>query len=213
MIRLAARNNAHADVLTAIPDSTADKYVDYTYGRDGVKWMLKEGAPQLYLLDAKRTARISLLGAAPTEVDIPVGVYVPQADEPTSFTFSLPEKEAFDGYKNVWLIDYQLNRYTNLMEEDYEVTLESGENNRRFAVRIGGFPMADKNGKRSYLVFAHDGILHVRGLIPGDQIALYAPSGQILCTATASASEWTSPLPVQSGYVVRVNDTAHKVLR
>ena len=213
MIRLAARNNPHADVLTAIPDSTADKYVDYTYGRDGVKWMLKEGAPQLYMLDAKRTARISLLGAAPTEVDIPVGVYVPKADEPTSFTFSLPEKEAFDGYKNVWLIDYQLNRYTNLMEEDYEVTLESGENNRRFAVRIGAIPMADKNGKRSYLVFAHDGTLHVRGLIPGDQIALYAPSGQLLCTATASASEWTSPLPVQSGYVVRVNDTAHKVLR
>jgi len=213
MIRLAARNNPHADVLTAIPDSTADKYVDYTYGRDGVKWMLKEGAPQLYLLDAKRMARISLLGAAPTEVDIPVGVYVPQADEPTPFTFSLPEKEAFAGYSSVWLIDYQLNRYTNLMEQDYEVTLESGENNRRFAVRIGGFPMTDKNGKRSYLVFAHDGILHVRGLIPGDQVALYAPSGQILCTATASSSEWTTPLPIQSGYVVRVNDTSHKVLR
>ena len=202
------------DILTLIPDVNADKTVNYTYGRDAVKWMSSTNSAQIYMLDAKRMNRISLLGAAPTEIDIPMGVYIPAANGigPSPYTFSLPEREAFDGYEYVWLIDYQLNRYVNLLFEDYDVDLEPGEYNHRFAVRIGGYPKTDLNGQRDYVVFAFDGTLYVRGLVEGDRISLYAPSGQLVTHATATTAEWSMPLYYQSGYVVKVNDKAYKVV-
>ena len=178
-----------------------------------MKWQANMLSPQMYLLDSKRLSRISLLGAAPTEVDIPLGVYVPQNDQMANdFTFSLPEKEAFEGYRYVWLIDYALRRYTNLMEEDYTASIEPGTNNTRFAVRIGGFPKTGADGKRQYVVFATDRTLYVRGLVSGDKITVYTSSGKLVRTVTASGSEFTMPLPVISGYVVKVNDTSHKVI-
>ena len=105
-----------------------------------------------------------------------------------------------------------LNRFTNLLDEDYTVSLEAGENNTRFAVRIGGYPKTDDKGRRQYVVFAHDGTLYVRGLVAGDRITVYAPSGQLVTHATATTTEWTMPLYYQSGYVVKVNDRAYKVL-
>ena len=202
------------DILTLMPDVNADKTVNYTYGRDAVKWMSSTNSAQIYMLDAKRMNRISLLGAAPTEIDIPMGVYIPAANGigPSPYTFSLPEREAFDGYEYVWLIDYQLNRYVNLLFEDYDVDLEPGEYNHRFAVRIGGYPKTDLNGQRDYVVFAFDGTLYVRGLVEGDRISLYAPSGQLVTHATATTAEWSMPLYYQSGYVVKVNDKAYKVV-
>ena len=198
-----------SDILTVMPDSTAGKNVQYSYGRDGIKWQANSQTAQVYLLDSKRLSKISLLGAAPTEVDIPLGVRVP---EETELTFSLPEKEAFGDYSHVWLIDYALNRYTNMLNEDYTVSLEAGENNTRFAIRIGGFPKTDKNGRRQYYVFAMDGTLYVRGLVEGDKITVYSQAGQLVHTATASGSEFKMPLRYAAGYVVKVNDTAHKVV-
>ena len=217
-----------SDILTIIPDSTVSKNVQYSYGRDGMKWQANTRIPQVYLLDSKRLSRISLLGAAPTEVDIPLGVYVPndlsaisnqqsaisnqQSAISTDFTFSLPEKEAFAEYPYVWFIDYHLNRYTNLLEGDYTVSLESGEHNSRFAVRIGGFPKVDQEGQRSYYVFVMDGTLYVRGLVEGDRITVYSQAGQLVHTATATGAEFTLPLQYASGYVVRVNDKSFKVV-
>lgn len=217
IIRMASRRpgstrSQSSDLLTLMPDSAADKYVQYSYGRDGVKWQANDSSAQVYLLDSKHLSRISLLGAAPIEVDIPLGVYVPQSAQSSIFSFSLPERAAFAGYGYVWLIDYELNRYTNLLDEDYEASLDAGEHNRRFAVRIGGYPRTDANGKRQYLVFSSDGTLFVRGLVPGDRISVWSPTGQLVHTATAASPEWSMPLLYQSGYLVRVNDTSHKVL-
>jgi hypothetical protein len=174
-----------------------------------MKWLSNEDLAQIYMLDSKYLSRVSLLGAAPTEVDIPVGVSVPYADE---YTFSLPEKEAFSDYAYVWIIDKQHNRTVNLLEQDYETEIEPGEHNKRFAVRIGGFPLDNGNGKRRYIVYTHLRVLHIRGLIAGDKIDIYSPSGQHVYSTTASTTEWTLPLSYQSGYIVKVNDQPHKVL-
>ena len=209
----AKRSNAQddilSDIMTIIPDSTASKTIQYSYGRDGMKWLSNEDLAQIYMLDSKYLSRISLLGAAPTEVDIPVGVSVPYADE---YTFSLPEKEAFKDYAYVWLIDKQHNRTINLLEQDYETDIAKGENNSRFAVRIGGFPLTDSKGKRQYIVFTHSQSLFIRGLVKGDKIDIYTPSGQLICSATATAPEWSKPLFYQSGYIVKVNDRPYKVI-
>ena len=215
-----------SDFLTAIPDAAARKDVRYNYGRDGIKWSTNTATPQLYMMDAARTSRISLLGAAPTEVDIPLGVYIPNLTPTLSsgegasplrgdgreVSFSLPEKEAFAGYEYVWLIDYRLNRFTNLQEEDYTVELEPGETNDRFAFRIGGFPKTDKDGARQYVVYSYEGSLFVRGLVAGDRITVYSASGKLIHQAVASGYEYTTPLTYQNGYIVKVNDRAHKVL-
>ena len=198
-----------SDILTFFPDSTASKTVGYSYGRDGIKWTSNDGSAQVYMLDAKRISHISLLGSAPTEVDIPIGVYAPEGE---LFTFSLPEKEAFAGYEYIWLIDYEQKRYTNLLDEDYEVSLEPGENNHRFAVRIGPFPLTDEKGKRSYVVYTYSSQLFIRGLIAGDKIDIYTPEGKHVYSDVASSTEWQMPLFYQTGYIVKVNDKPHKVL-
>jgi hypothetical protein len=208
-----------SDYLIAMPDSTIDKNVEYRYGRDGVKWMItnKEqiaNSAAFYLLDSKRLARISLLGAAPTEMDIPVGVNIPREDEATttSYTFSLPKKDAFADYQYVWFIDYEHNMYTNLLTEDYTVSLPAGENNTRFAIRIDGYPKVNKNGERQYIVYAYNGTLYVRGLVEGDKIDVYSTSGQHINSTIATGTEFTMPLYDTSGYLIKVNDTSHKVV-
>ena len=216
-MRIASNNGARAaDILTVIPDSTADKAVRYSYGRDGVKWVSNDSVPQIYLLDAKRLASLSLLGAAPTEVDIPLGVSIPAGEkmtnDPSSIIFSLPERIAFADYRYVWLIDRQYNRYTNLLEENYEVELEPGTHNQRFALRIGGYPITNEKGQRQYVVFTHEGSLYVRGLIPGDRIDIYSPDGKLLHHAVAGDNEYVRTIGYQTGLVVKVNDQSHKVL-
>ena len=212
VLRIASNNGARAaDILTVIPDSTADKAVRYSYGRDGVKWVSNDSVPQIYLLDAKRLASLSLLGAAPTEVDIPLGVYVP-AINANAFVFSLPDREAFADYAYVWLIDYAKKRYTNLLDEPYETDIQPGVHNTRFALRIGGFPKTDNHGKRQYTVFANDGMMYIRGLVPGDQITVYSAAGQLVRSAVATGYEFTMPLNLQTGYVARINGVAYKVL-
>ena len=204
-----------SDILTVLPDREADKTIRYSYGRDGIKWLTSTDDAQVYMLDSKRQSRISLLGSAPTEVDIPLGVIVPVTDNPspaTAYTFSLPEKEAFADYEYVWVIDYKLNRTVNLLEHDYEVEIPSGEHNGRFALRIGGFPKTDANGQREYVIFSYGGTLFIRGLIKGDRIDIYAPSGQHIFSTIATDSEFSIPLDYQSGYIIKVNDTAKKVV-
>lgn len=198
-----------SDYLVAMPDSTALKNVQYTYGRDAIKWSTNKRTAQLYMLDNKRQTRISLLGNAPTDVDIPLGVKVSAEDQ---YTFDLPAKEAFADYAYVWLIDYKHNRYTNLKEQDYSVSLEPGENNTRFALRIGKYPKTDSAGKRQYVIYAYQGKLFVRGIIPGDRITVYSPSGKLVHTAIASGYEYSTQLLDQISYVVQVNDVPCKVL-
>ncbi len=212
------------DVLTFIPNDKADKSVSYTYGRDGVKWQSNTGLAQVYMLNMNRTQQISLLGSAPTEVDIPLGVYIPSeqssapargseyvADE-MQYTFSLPEKEAFAGYPYIWLIDYEQNDVVNLLEQDYTVSMTSGTTNHRFAVRIGGLPYSDSNGRRQYMVYTENSTLYVRGLLKGDRISVYNETGQMLINTTATTTHFSSPLPLHHGYVVKINDAAQKVI-
>ena len=202
-----------ADMLTLIPDSTVSSKVQYAYGRDGIKWTANENLPQMYAMDAKGLSRLSLLGAAPVEVDIPLGLHVPDSYNGYNFTFSLPDKEPYEPYPYVWLIDYEAKTFVNLQNEDYTLPLEAGEYTKRFAIRIGGFkknrPAATET---SYVIFASGGTLYVRGTQAGDRITVYTTAGQLVASGIAEGDEWTMLLPLQTGYIVRVNDTAQKVL-
>jgi hypothetical protein len=69
-----------------------------------------------------------------------------------------------------------------------------------------------KDGKRQYIVFSHDGMLYVRGVVAGDRIVVYGPSGKAMVNAVATGTEFSTELPYQSGYIVRVNDYGTKVV-
>jgi len=230
ILRMSSGRGNQTDFLTVIPDANADKNVRYSYGRDGMKWLTNANSAQVYLLDSKRQSRISLLDGAPTEVDIPLGVQIPVSDGPSSvarrssgesyhdeddtrYTFALPEKEAFAGYDYVWLIDYANKCHINLLEQEYETVIESGQHNDRFALRFGRFSKPGKQSAGAYTVFAHDGTLFIRGLVQGDKIEVYTTTGHNIFSGTASsASEWTMPLFYQAGYIVKVNDLPYKVV-
>ena len=206
------------DMLKVMPDDEVEKQVTYSPGRDGVKWMTKE-SPQLYLLTDMRDSRLSLLGSAPTETDMQLGVYIPStssdggnADAFNLYTFSLPEKEAFEEYRYVWLTDHKLNRVTNLLESSYTVPLEAATDNTRFSLKIGGFPIESEKG-RDYIVYVHDHTLYVRGLIAGDKIAVYGVNGAMIVNTTSKGTEFIYPIPYGQGvYSVRVNDCGKKVI-
>jgi len=217
------------DMLKVMPDDEVEKQVTYSPGRDGVKWMMKE-SPQLYLLTDMRDSRLSLLGSAPTETDLQLGVFIPSANSEAGrsgavaasdggssdafnlYTFSLPEKEAFEEYRYVWLTDHKLNRVTNLLESSYTVPLEAATDNTRFSLKIGGFPIESEKG-RDYIVYVHDHTLYVRGLIAGDKIAVYGVNGAMIVNTTSKGTEFIYPIPYGQGvYSVRVNDCGKKVI-
>ena len=228
IVRISRRNAGQSDYITVIPDSTASQRIEYRYGRDGVKWASDGSQTASYILDNNRTSKVSLLGAAPIDTDIPLGIFIPDAASSqqqkiksqlandqlaNATTFSLPEKEAFSQYKYVYLIDYERHSYVNLLDNDYTVDLEPGRYDKRFALRIGGYSIQDEWGKRTYTVFVQNGDLHVHGLVRGDHVTVVAPSGQLVAQGYSSGASFVTPLPVVSGYVVKVNDYAQKVLR
>ena len=208
--------DGEGDVLNVLPDEDAEKQFTYTIGRDGVKWILND-MPQLYML-AGKNSKLSLAGAAPTEIDLPLGVNIPASadstlwDKSTLYTFSLPEPEAFEKYENVWLIDRSLNRVVNLLQDDYTVNLQPQTDNSRFLLRIGGYPLGSLD-KREYIVYTFNETLYIRGLMDGDKISIYTPTGALVKTEIVNGiSEYSTPLNHQSGYIVKVNDYGQKVV-
>ncbi|MBQ9440123.1 MAG: hypothetical protein IJU35_06010 [Paludibacteraceae bacterium] len=199
---------SYGDVIDIYPDENADKNIHYVIGRDGVKWMLNEELNSLYALNTAKTTPLSLLGQAPTETDIPLGVNIAQDN---MFTFFLPDADAYSQYEYVWLIDRKLNRTVNLLEGNYTVALNSGRDNDRFLLRFGGAPVGDATN-RQFIVFAHDGTLNIRGLMRGDKISVFSATGKLVHKSTATQPEFSTPLYVTGNYVVRVNNTTHKVI-
>lgn len=203
---------SEGDMLQVEPDENTDKQLDYLSGRDGIKWTMPD-VPQLYLLSDKTNTRMSLAAQAPTETDLKLGVNIPNNfNTSTLFTFSLPNKEPFDKYQNIWLIDKAENHVTNLLETDYTTSVSQGNNNSRFLLRIGGMPLV-KDGQREYIIFSYQHQLFIRGLIAGDEISVYSAAGQLILHTTANQTEFTAELPQTQGiYNVRVNDKSQKVV-
>jgi len=195
------------DILRVEPDENAQQQVTYNLGRDGVKWQTKD-MPQLYMLSSDNT-RLSLAGSVPVETDLPLGISLPKYEDmpqgKMTYTFSLPERDAYQDYTYVWIIDKAKNRTINLQETDYQVTLQDGEQNKRFLLRFGGVPIGTPDN-RQYIIYTYGGMLYIRGLISGDKITVYSASGQMLNSLTVEGPEYSQPLPVQGGYVIRVND-------
>lgn len=86
------------DVVEICPEQDADEEISYHPGNDGLKWYaLNEELAHIYVPSISGL-RLSLVSKAPVEVEIPLGVTIPEAGE---YTIALPSPQAYSEFEAV----------------------------------------------------------------------------------------------------------------
>ena len=198
----------YADYVELHPSESANPAMPYRLGSDGLKWSaFDQQQPQLYVLNENETP-LSLVGAAPVETDIRLGV---NAAGRSTLTIAMPSPESFADYGHVWLTDHAKGIVTDLMQQSY--SFKTGGNvslSDRFTLRIGSRPDVEEAVRPSYQILIRKQHLTVKGLTVGDRISIYTAGGALVTHATAADTEYHADL-ADGIYVVRVNGMAKKV--
>ena len=63
----------------------------------------------------------------------------------------------------------------------------------------------------SFQAFMHDGLLHVSGLVPGEQLTIYSVTGALVYQTIASSTETDLPLNVKGLYLIKAGNRTVKV--
>lgn len=211
------------DLITVAPNAEAEKVLTYRHGTDGVKLpALDDEAPLVYLLSAEGTP-LSLAADAPTEVEMPLGI---RAAKSGSYTFTLPYREAYEEYQHVWLSDHATGTVTDLMADDYTLTVtaddavatRSGEGDSSqgygLTLQIGGMRpgITDLNhDSGSYRIGVDHELVKVYGTRDGDTVAIYTAGGALVVRGTASGDMFQQRV-TPGVYVVRVNGYSKTVV-
>lgn len=205
---------AGSDAVQLTPDDDAEELADYQLNYDGVKMMaMNKDLPQVYALNASGS-RLALVGSAPVEQEINVGLYAAKADE--QYTFSLPNRESFAVYGSVWLKDNHAGIVTDLMTEDYTCMAKMvGRDENRLTIQIGGpAPVISPDGSQidgNHVVYIRDGVLYISRLIKGQTIQIYTVDGRLIHQTIAE--EDTYRTAVSPGiYLVKIDDDRYKAM-
>lgn len=134
--------------------------------------------------------RLSLVSKAPVEVEIPLGVTIPEAGE---YTIALPSPQAYSEFEAVWLIDHQTGTITNLLEQNYVLNAAvTGDINNRLTLKFGKAKTEDWKLNTGILdvikVTARNGRVHLRGIGEDEQIRIYNTRGVVVFSGPASQS-------------------------
>ena len=211
------------DLITVAPNAEAEKVLTYRHGTDGVKLpALDDEASLVYLLSAEGTP-LSLAADAPTEVEMPLGI---RAAKSGSYTFTLPYREAYEEYQHVWLSDHATGTVTDLMADDYTLTVtaddavatRSGEGDSSqgygLTLQIGGMRpgITDLNhDSGSYRIGVDHELVKVYGTRDGDTVAIYTAGGALVVRGTARGDMFQQRV-TPGVYVVRVNGYSKTVV-
>lgn len=196
-----------SDAVQLNPDSEVTELTDFQLNYDGVKLLsMNNRLPQIYALD-NRGSHLSLMGSAPVEKEISLGFYAAKSD--ASYTFSLPNREAFASYGGVWLKDNLTGITCNLLEEDYTLTTtRTGNHSDRLTVQIGGTaPTPSLEGWRNdnaHVVHVADGTLRLNHLQTGKSIRVYTTDGRLVHQSIATGNTHTITVPVGT-YIIIYN--------
>ena len=196
-----------SDAVQLNPDSEVTELTDFQLNYDGVKLLsMNNRLPQIYALD-NRGSHLSLMGSAPVEKEISLGFYAAKSD--ASYTFSLPNREAFASYGGVWLKDNLTGITCNLLEEDYTLTTtRTGNHSDRLTVQIGGTaPTPSLEGWRNdnaHVVHVADGTLRLNHLQTGKSIRVYTTDGRLVHQSIATGNTHTIAVPVGT-YIIIYN--------
>ena len=205
---------AGSDAVQLNPDDDAEELADYQLNYDGVKMMaMNKDLPQVYALNASGS-RLALVGSAPVEQEINVGLYAAKADE--QYTFSLPDRESFAVYGSVWLKDNHAGIVTDLMTEDYTCMAKMvGRDENRLTIQIGGLaPVISPDGSQidgNHVVYIRDGVLYISRLIKGQTIQIYTVDGRLIHQTIAEEDSYRTA--VSPGiYLVKIDDDRYKAM-
>ena len=211
---LCVASAAGSDAVQLTPDDDAEELADYQLNYDGVKMMaMNKDLPQVYALNASGS-HLALVGSAPVEQEIGLGLYAAKADE--QYTFSLPDRESFAVYGSVWLKDNHAGIVTDLMTEDYTCMAKMvGRDENRLTIQIGGpAPVISPDGSQidgNHVVYIRDGVLYISRLIKGQTIQIYTVDGRLIHQTIAE--EDTYRTAVSPGiYLVKIDDDRYKAM-
>lgn len=184
----------------------------YDMHKDAAKFMSNnEEVPQLFSLDAKSTRYA--INERPIDTGIvALGVYIGKGG---SYTFAM-EHDA-DDCEDMVLVDKWMNREINLKNESYTFSAEPGTYSERFEVRIatgtgggGTTGLPDGTELQAPKVFSINGQIVVKTAV-GNEVAVYAVTGQCLMKLTAHQADTSIPMP-SGAYMVTVNGQSFKTM-
>ena len=126
-IRLSSENSSDLMGLVIGEDYTAA----YETNADLMKMLGELNTLKTYMIyDSIEMAFVAINSELAQEW-IPVTVRIPESNQ---YTFSMRSTSVVDELEGVYLIDYQTNTVTNLIENDYSFTTTSGTISGRFAI-------------------------------------------------------------------------------
>lgn len=198
------------DRAEVIPSASNTSSLAYTLGMDGIKWTaFDENVPQLYLIDNRGT-RLSLAGDAPIEQAIPIGIRTTRSG---SVTISLTNADAFS-ISHVWLSDSKTGRIVDLKQEDYTLNVESpGYLDNRLSLQLNGVHTAMQAADLTeHRLYSKNSRVYVEGLQDGEAVSVWSLSGQLIEEGTVSTQQYVSSPLVKGVYIIRMGQTAQKLM-
>lgn len=157
---------------TRADGSAAGPGLDYRFGTDAVKFAaLSDTLPQVAVSGTDGVG-LALLSHAPLGEEIPLSV---QVKGETAYTFSLPDRDAYAAYADVWLRDHATGEVTNLALDDYTTGISPSDDPARFSLYLGSLP-AELHGRHGSALYKVSGIRvkrpHGRGVYiqTGDRV-------------------------------------------
>ena len=193
---------AYDDVVEICPEQDAEATISYQPGADGLKWYaLNESLAHIYV-PSTTGLKLSLVSKAPIEVEIPLGVTIPEAGE---YTIALPSPQAYGNFEAVWLIDHQTGTQTNLLEQSYVLNATGvGDVTARFSLKFGGKKPGAVNlpSPTTIKLKALRGRLPLSNLSPEKVVHVHNVNGQLIFNGLVSELKEIN-LP-DGVYIVRI---------
>lgn len=195
-------NEIYDDVVEICPQQDAEADISYWPGNDGLKWYaFNESLAHIYV-PSTTGQRLSLVSKAPVEVEIPLGVTIPEAGE---YIIALPSPQAYSDFDAVWLIDHQTGTQTNLLEHSYVLNATGvGDVTARFSLKFGGKKPGAVNlpSPTTIKLKALRGRLPLSNLSPEKVVHVHNVNGQLIFNGLVSELKEIN-LP-DGVYIVRI---------
>lgn len=195
------RGECYDDVVEICPKQDAESEISYHPSSDGLKWYaLNESLAHIFVPSTTGT-KLSIVAKAPVDVEIPLGITLPEAGE---YTIALPQPEAYDDFEAVWIIDHQTGSVSNLLEHSYVLSATgAGEVTGRLTLKFGRLRTHDALKTPSTLkLAARHGRLPLVGLSSDASIRVYNAKGLLVFSGIV---DHLDEQPLSDGvYIVRV---------
>ena len=150
----------------------------YEIGHDLRKWIGYADYPQIYTIEneiplAFNSQKIN------ESTTLSLGIYSPTDDE---YTFTVNKN-----CPDLYLIDKETNKTTNLTQSDYTINLSQGTNNERFQIyfpKITSTQLPFNNTKTEY--FVENGTVYITNLLQNATMYIYDYTGKMIDITTSN---------------------------